>query len=157
MVTAVGPGVGEPVGIITGMIVIGGEAGVRVRDGVALTPMPKALNLDEPPSKKKTSAQTMMTVAATPAMMSQRGVPVDSSRCAGTRCTMCCLRHGSLGPGREGGGVEGYSSDIQSIANHQFARIITDVGAFAKRLCYNRHGVSKSFNKLWKGVYARAI
>ena len=112
MVTAVGPTVGVPVGIITGMMVIGGEAGVRVREGVAVEPIPNALNLDEPPSKKKTSAHTIMTAAATPAMMSQRGEPVDSSRCAGTRCTMCCLRHGSLGPGREGGGVEGYSSDI---------------------------------------------
>ncbi len=137
IVTAVGPVVGVPVGIITGMMVIGAEAGVRVRVGVAVTPKPKALKRVVPPSKKKISAQTMTIAAAIPAIMSHRGELVDSSRCAGTRCTMCCLRQGSLGLGREGGGEEGYSSAIRVNVTRSSICIIADVALFAKMLCYN--------------------
>lgn len=128
MVTAVGPAVGVEVDRITGIIVTGAESGVRVLDGVGVKPIPNAVRRDGPFSAKKINVHAMRMTTATPAITSQGGEPVFSSRCAGTRCTMRCLRQGSSLPGRDGGGVDGCSCPIS------LSDIIADLDTFANML-----------------------
>ncbi len=110
-VAMVGAGVGICVGCaVTGRIVKGGVDDLGVRVGVAVAPVAPNPKPAPPNTMNKTPQMTAISKTR-PAIMihGDTDSAVVSPRCAGTRCTMRSIRHGSERKGRDGGGDDGRS------------------------------------------------